>query len=304
MQIYLPIAEMAVPAEDIFLVSAFVGFLSGCLGVGGGFLTTPFLIFLGIPPSVAVGTQASQLIASSTAGVLGHFKRGAVDVKIAILMLLGGFLGSFIGISIFKLLENLGQIDVVISYLYILLLGGIGLSMLYDIVSAFFSKKSAMMRQFNAFKVHPWVAVLPLKMRFPKSKLFISGLMPFGVGMIGGILAALLGIGGGFILVPAMIYVIGMPTALVVGTSLLQMIFTTSSALYMHATLSQTVDLVLAALLIVGGVFGAQFGSAFSKYLNDVAARLILTVIVLAVAIKLCLDLFLEPAQLFTALPL
>ncbi len=304
MQIYLPIAEMAVPAEEILLVSAFVGFLSGALGVGGGFLTTPFLIFLGIPPSVAVGTQASQLVASSTAGVLGHLKRGAVDTKIALLMLIGGFVGSVIGIGVFRFLENIGQIDFVISYLYILLLGGIGLSMLAELIFASFRKKSTMRTQFNAFKIHPWVAALPYKLRFPRSKLYISALMPLGIGFIGGVLATLLGIGGGFILVPAMIYILGMPTLLVAGTSLFQMLFTTSFALIMHATLNQTVDIVLAGLLILGGVFGAQIGASVSRFLKDYWARGILTLIVLMVATKLCLDMFLEPEDVYNTVAL
>lgn len=303
MQIYLPIAEMAVPAEQIFLVSAFVGFLSGALGVGGGFLTTPFLIFLGISPSVAVGTQASQLVASSVAGVLGHLKRGTVDVRISSLMLVGGLVGSVNGIWVFRLLEKMGQIDFVISYLYILLLGGIGISMSIELIQAALSSKSVMRQEFNASKIHPWIFALPYKVRFPRSKLYISALVPFGIGLLGGVLATLLGIGGGFLLVPAMIYILGMPTILVAGTSLFQMIFTTSFALIMHATLNQTVDIVLALILILGGVLGAQLGVGIARFLKDVWARIILTVIVIAVSVKLGLDVFLEPAELFTTLP-
>lgn len=304
MQIYLPIAEMAVPAEQIFMVSAFVGFLSGALGVGGGFLTTPFLIFLGIPPSVAVGTQASQLVASSTAGVLGHLKRGAVDTKIGGLMLAGGFVGSVNGIWLFKVLEGLGQIDFVISYLYILLLGSIGLSMLFEIIKTALKPQNQMRSEFNSFKVHPWILLLPYKMRFPRSKLYISAIMPFGIGMLGGVLATLLGIGGGFILVPAMIYILGMPTLLVAGTSLFQMIFTTSFAVMMHATINQTVDIVLAIILILGGVLGAQVGASISRYLKDIWARIILASIVILVCIKLTLDVFLTPEELFSTVHL
>lgn len=300
MQIYLPIAEMAVPAEEIFLVSAFVGFLSGALGVGGGFLTTPFLIFLGIPPSVAVGTQASQLVASSMAGVLGHLKRGSVDTKMGTLMLIGGFFGSLNGIWIFKVLENMGEIDFVISYLYILLLGGIGISMFVEILKTMLVPQSPIRAEFNAFKVESWMMRLPYKMRFPRSKLYISALLPFGIGMIGGVLATLLGIGGGFILVPAMIYILGMPTLLVAGTSLFQMIFTTSFAVMMHAGINHTVDIVLALILILGGVLGAQLGAGVSRFLKDIWARLILASIVIAVCIKLCLDVFIEPEELFS----
>lgn len=304
MQIYLPIAEMAVPAELIFMVSMFVGFLSGALGIGGGFLTTPFLIFLGIPPSVAVGTQASQLVASSFSGVLGHLKRGTADLKISTLMLIGGLVGSFNGVLIFKLLEKLGQIDFVISYLYILLLGGIGLSMLIEIVKSTFFAKSHVRSQFNSAKVHPWIHALPLKMRFLRSKLYISALVPLGIGFIGGLFASLLGIGGGPILVPAMIYILGMPTILVAGTSLFQMIFTASFALLMHSTANQTVDIILAAILILGGVLGAQFGVGISKYMKDIWARTILMVIVISVALKLVCDVFMTPSELFTTLPL
>lgn len=304
MQIYLPIAEMAVPAEQIFMVSAFVGFLSGALGVGGGWLTTPFLIFIGIPPSIAVGTQASQLVASSMAGVLGHLKRGAVDTKMGGLMLSGGFAGSLIGIVLFKILEGQGQIDFVISYLYILLLGGIGISMLLEIIKTVISPPRHMRNEFNAFKVHPWVVWMPYKMRFPRSKLYISALIPFGIGLIGGILATLLGIGGGFILVPAMIYILGMPTLLVAGTSLFQMIFTTSFAVMMHATINHTVDIVLAIVLILGGVLGAQIGASIARFLKDIWGRVVLTVIVIAVCIKLCMDVFLEPAELFSTIHL
>lgn len=300
MHIYLPIAEMSVPAEQIFAVSAFVGLLSGALGVGGGFLTTPFLLFLGIPPSVAVGTQSAQLVASSFAGVLGHFKRGAVDTKIGGLMLAGGFLGAANGIWIFKLLEYIGEIDFVISILYILLLGGIGLSMLYDVGRNFVFKPSHVKSQFNAFHIPAWIQHLPLKTRFPRSKLYISALVPFGIGLFGGLLATLLGIGGGFILVPAMIYILCMPVTLVAGTSLYQMIFTTAFAVMMHAVFNNTVDIVLALVLVLGGVLGAQVGSSLSKYLKDMWARVVLATIVLLVCIKMCLGLFLTPHDVFS----
>lgn len=300
MYIYLPIAEMAIQSEQVLLVSMFVGFLSGALGVGGGFLTTPFLTFLGIPPSIAVGTQTAQLVASSTAGVMNHFKRGAVDVKIGFLMLGGGFLGSFIGVYVFSLFEKMGEIDYIISFLYVLLLGGIGLSMLIELVKSFFTKKSAMRNQFNSFRAHSWAMALPCKMRFPRSKLYVSALLPFGVGLLGGVLASLLGIGGGFLLVPAMIYLLGMPATLVAGTSLFQMIVTMSFAVIMHASQNQTVDLILAGILIVGGVIGAQLGASISEYLKDKWSRCILMVIVLSVAIKLCFDLFLQPEELFS----
>lgn len=291
---------MAVQVDQIFAVSIFVGFLSGALGVGGGFLTTPFLTFMGIPPSIAVGTQATQLVASSVAGVLGHVKRNAVDTKIGWLMLLGGFIGSFIGIHLFNFFKSLGEIDYVISFLYILLLGGIGISMLFELIKSGLRTKAPVKRQFNAFKAHSWAMWLPYKLRFPRSRLYISALLPFGIGLLGGVLASLLGIGGGFILVPAMIYLLGMPATLVAGTSLFQMIFTMTFSVIMHAYHSQTVDFVLAGILILGGVIGAQLGASISHHLKDTWSRTILMGIVLAVAIKLGFDLFLPPEELYS----
>lgn len=302
MQIYLPIAEMAVPVEMILPVSMMVGFLSGLLGISGGFLTTPFLLFVGIPPAVAVGTQATQPIASSSSGVLGYFKRGHVDVKIALFMLVGGFCGALVGAQVFKVIKDLGQIDFTISVLYIVLLGFIGSMMAAELIRSKFFPGSAVRKEFNRFKPHPLLARLPFKMRFEKSALYISGLVPFFIGTIGGMLASILGIGGGFILVPAMIYLLGMPPYLVAGTSLFQMIFTTSFAVIMHATLNNTVDIVLAMILMVGGVIGAQIGLGCTRFVNGVPAKVILTVIILMVCLKLCLDMFMEPRELFSLL--
>ncbi|MAF97772.1 MAG: permease [Micavibrio sp.] len=301
MQIYLPIAEMAVEMEGIFFLSAFVGFLSGIFGVGGGFLTTPFLIFIGIPPTVAVGTQASQLVASSMTGVLGHFRRGNVDIKMGSVMLLGGILGTFVGIGIFKLLQYLGQIDFAVSVLYIVLLGSIGSLMLYESVSSFFVKKKRNVRkEFNTFKSSKFIHLLPYKMRFPRSKLFVSALVPGGIGFVGGVLASILGIGGGFILVPAMIYILGMPILLVAGTSLYQIIFTAASATILHATLNGTVDIVLALILIAGGVVGAQLGVLFARFVKGNYARVVLAILIMAVCTRLCIDLFLEPVDVYS----
>lgn len=300
MQIYLPIAEMAVSVETIFMISAAVGFLSGIFGIGGGFLTTPVLIFSGIPPAIAVGTQASQLVASSTSGVLGHISRGNVDIKIGLVMMIGGFFGSIMGSFIFKLLQSLGQIDFTISVLYIILLGCIGFLMLFECAKSLIFKKKSMTKQFNTLKVSPFIAKLPFKMRFHRSKLYISALVPAGIGFVGGILATVLGIGGGFLLVPAMIYILGMPSLLVAGTSLFQMIFTTGMATIMHATTNKTVDVVLALILIIGGVIGAQIGVVFAGYIKGIASRLILSIIVLAVCFQLVGQLFVEPDILFS----
>ena len=300
MLVHLPIAEMSISVEIIFLVSAFVGFLSGVFGIGGGFLTTPFLIFTGIPPGVAVGTQASQLVASSVAGAIGHWRRNNVDIKMGLVMLVGGVIGSFVGIMIFKLLQYLGQVDFAISLLYVILLSGIGVMMLTETVFSRFFKKKNVRKEFNTLKISPFIAALPYKMRFPRSKLFISALVPGGIGFVGGILASILGIGGGFLLVPAMIYILGMPTLLVAGTSLFQIIFTTASATIMHAVFNNTVDMVLALILIVGGVIGAQFGISFARHVKPVQARMIMAAMVLLVAAKLSFDLFVMPSELFS----
>ena len=300
MQVHLPIAEMSISAEVIFLVSAFVGFLSGVFGIGGGFLTTPFLIFSGIPPGIAVGTQASQLVASSVSGAIGHWRRNNVDLKMGLVMLIGGVIGSFVGIMIFKLLELLGQVDFAISIIYVILLSSIGVMMLGESVFSKFFKKRNYRKEFNTLKISPFIASLPYKMRFPRSKLFISALVPGGIGFVGGVLASVLGIGGGFLLVPAMIYILGMPTLLVAGTSLFQIIFTTASATIMHAVFNQTVDMVLAIILILGGVIGAQVGISFARHVKPSQARLIMAAMVLIVALQLAYNLLMEPSELFS----
>lgn len=300
MQIYLPIAEMAIPAEMIFFVSLFVGSLSGLFGIGGGFLTTPFMIFLGIPPAVAVGTQPCQIAANGLSGMLGHLRKGHVDMKMGGMMLVGSSGGTVVGVFIFKFLQYLGQIDFAISMLYTVLLGSIGSLMLYEGISRLFAKKNSVRMEFNSFKVNRFVALLPFKMRFPHSKLYISALLPIGVGFMSGILAAILGIGGGFMIVPAMIYIIGMPGLVVAGTSLFQIVFTTSFATLMHATTNHTVDILLAVILISGGVVGAQVGVGLSKYIKTTHARIVLAVLILSVALRLSTQLFVTPDELFS----
>jgi uncharacterized membrane protein YfcA len=302
MQIYLPIAEMTVPVEQIFSVSALVGFLSGMLGLGGGFLTTPFLIFIGIPPSIAVGTQAAQLVASSTSGVFGYLKRGQVDVRMGALMLVGGFLGSLQGAQLFGFLQSLGKIDFAISILYILLLGSVGIMMAIDVLHSTFFKDHSIKKQFNALRPHPLLMALPFKVRFRTSSLYVSAILPISVGFLGGVFASLLGIGGGFILIPAMIYLIRMPGHLVAGTSLFQMIFTTAFATIIHAVMNNTVDIVLAVILMIGGVLGAQIGVSSARYVKGMAARVLLAVIVLTVCTKLSFDMIIEPEELFSTM--
>lgn len=299
MQIYLPIAEMAVPAESILLLGTVVGFLSGVFGVGGGFLATPFLIFMGIPPAIAVGTQANQLVAASMSGLLGHMRRGDVDFKMGGIMLSGSVIGSVVGIFLFRMLQHFGQIDIVIPVLYVLLLGTMGIMMLTESVSAALLKKSkddVTTRLHN----HPFLLSLPYKMRFPRSRLYISALIPCAIGVVGGLLVSILGIGGGFLLVPAMIYILGMPTLLVAGTSLFQILITTVIATIMHAAANHTVDLMLAFTLIIGGVIGAQIGVRVAKRIRGVYARIFLAVLLLLVALQLAGGLLIRPDEIYS----
>lgn len=300
MQIYLPIAEISIAAETIFFVSAFVGCLSGLFGIGGGFLTTPFMMFMGVPAPVAVGTQPCQIVANGMSGMLGHWKKGHVDFKMGGVMLIGSTIGSVLGVTIFKLLEYLGQIDFVISLLYVVLLSSIGLLMLVESIFALFFKSKGIRTEFNTSHVHPVIAALPLKTRFDRSKLYVSALLPAGVGFVSGILASILGIGGGFLLVPAMIYIIGMPGIVVAGTSLFQIVLTTSIATVLHAVTNHTVDIMLAMILIAGGVIGAQIGVTFAGKIKSLHARILLAILILAVSVQLSGNLFIEPQELFT----
>lgn len=299
MQVYLPIAEISVNALLLLGLGGVVGFLSGLFGVGGGFLMTPLLIFIGVPPAVAVGTQANQLVGASVSGVLGHWRRRNVDIKLGTVMMLGGALGTALGVWVFGVLQQLGQIDLAISIMYVLFLGVISSLMLWESVRALLrGRNPAAVR--SKLHHHTWLHGLPFKMRFPRSRLYISALLPAGIGFIGGMLVAIMGIGGGFLLVPAMIYLLGMPTALVAGTSLFQIIFTTGIAAFMQATFNQTVDVMLAMLLLVGGVIGAQFGSRAGTKLRGEQARALLALMVLAVAVKLLVDLVLRPEDLYS----
>ena len=299
MDIYLPIAEISVNLFVLLGLGGVVGFLSGVFGVGGGFLMTPLLILLGIPPAVAVATQASQILASSFSGVLAHMRRGNVDVRMGLVLVIGGMLGSVIGIWLFGVLRRLGQIDLSISLAYVLFLGTVGVLMLVESVRAWFRMRTRR-DTFTKRHRHLWLHGLPLKLRFHKSRLYISSLMPFGLGVFAGILVAIMGVGGGFLMVPAMIYLLGMPTQMVVGTSLFQISFVTAVTTFLHAANTQTVDVVLALALIVGGVIGAQFGSSAGARLRAEQLRLLLALIVLAVCVKLGYDLIARPADLYS----
>ncbi len=299
MQVYLPIAEMSVNALLVLGMGGLVGFLSGMFGVGGGFLMTPLLIFIGVPPAIAVGTQANQLVAASVSGVLAHWRRGNVDVKLGIVMLLGGMVGTVIGVWIFALLQRIGQIDIAITLAYVLFLGTIGGMMLVESSRALIRRRAPTAKRGKLHR-HIWLHGLPLKMRFQRSKLYISALLPAGIGAVGGMLVAIMGIGGGFMLVPAMIYLLNMPTGLVAGTSLFQIIFTTAMATLLQAATNHTVDVMLALLLLIGGVIGAQFGTKAGGKLRGEQARLLLASLVVAVAVKLAFDLVIEPKDVFT----
>ena len=299
MQVYLPIAELSVNAFVILVMGGTVGFLSGLFGVGGGFLMTPLLIFIGIPPTVAVGTQANQLVAASVSGVMAHLRRGNVDVKMGTVMLAGSSVGTLIGVWIFSILQRLGQIDLVISLCYVFFLGVIGSLMLIESLRAMFRRGRSGSGRGKLHK-HNALHGLPFKMRFHKSRLYISALLPLSIGLLGGLLVAIMGIGGGFILVPAMIYLLGMPASAVAGTSLYQIIFTTAIATFLHAYTTQTVDALRALLLLAGGVFGAQFGTKAAGTLKGEQARALLAGLVLLVGMKLAFDLVTVPADIFS----
>jgi|TARA_R110000744_G_scaffold41610_7_gene94455 uncharacterized membrane protein YfcA len=301
MHIYLPIAEMSVNIFLILGMGAGVGVMSGIFGVGGGFLMTPLLIFLGVPAPVAVGTGANQIIASSVSGVLAHWRRGNVDLMMGLMLLSGGVVGSTLGVFVFKFLQTLGQIDLVIKLSYVIFLGIIGgLMMAESLRSLLRSRKKSGGRMQRKLHQHNWMHGLPLKFRFRKSKLYISLLLPIGIGFLVGILTAIMGVGGGFVMVPAMIYLLGMPTNVVVGTSLFQIIFVSANATFFQATLNQTVDVVLAMLLLIGGVIGAQFGTKIGAKLKGEQLRSLLAVMVLMVCGKLLFDLVITPDDVYS----
>jgi uncharacterized membrane protein YfcA len=271
--------------------------------VGGGFLMTPLLIFLGVPAPVAVGTGAAQILASSVSGVLAHWRRQNVDVQMGVALTAGGFLGSVLGIWIFTLLRQAGQVDFVIRICFVLFLGGVGGLMLIESARSWFRQATASVARRRKLHEHHWLHGLPLKLRFRRSKLYISALLPLAVGFAIGILTAIMGVGGGFILVPAMIYILGMPTQMVVGTSLFQTLFVAANVTILQSVTNQTVDVLLALLLIVGGVVGAQLGTRFGARLRGEQLRILLALLVLAVGIRLAFDLFTTPIDFYSLAP-
>ena len=298
MQIYLPIAEMSANLFVLLGMGAVVGFLSGMFGVGGGFLMTPLLIFFGVPPAVAVGTEANQIVAAALSGVVAHWRRGNVDIRMGAVLVAGGIVGSTLGSWLFKALRDSGHVDQVISVAFVVFLGAVGSVMLVESVRVMIRTRRGGSRRRS--RRHYWIHGLPLKMRFPRSRLYISSLLPLGMGFVVGFLASIMGVGGGFFLIPAMIYVLGMPTAMVVGTSLFQIIFVTANVTVLHAFNNQTVDVLLALILLSGAVVGAQFGTAVGSRLKGEQLRGLLALIVLAVCARMAATLILQPDDLYS----
>ncbi|MRG54021.1 TSUP family transporter [Phyllobacterium sp. SYP-B3895] len=300
MGVYLPIAEISVNIFVLFFMGAAVGFLSGMFGVGGGFLITPLLIFYNIPPAVAVATGANQVIASSFSGALTHFKRGSLDVKLGSLLVVGGIVGSAIGIYVFVLLRQLGQLDLIVSLLYVVFLSTIGGLMLYESIKAMRRTRAGQLATLKRPGQHNWVHKLPFKMRFRASKIYVSIIPVLVLGGAIGFLSSIMGVGGGFIMVPAMIYLLKVPTNVVIGTSLYQIVFVTAFTTVMQATTNQSVDIVLAMLLMSGGVVGAQYGTRIGQKLRGEQLRALLATLVLAVGLRLAIELFVTPDDIYS----
>jgi uncharacterized protein len=300
MDVYLPIANLSVNAIVIILLGGAVGFLSGMFGVGGGFLTTPLLIFYGIPPMVAAASASTQVTGASVSGVFAHMRRGGVDFQMGMVLVAGGMLGTGAGAILFDLLEQWGQIDTVINLLYVIMLGGIGGIMAWESAHAVRAIRTGQPLPAKKRRHHPLVANLPLRWRFYRSGLYISPLAPLILGFITGIMTMLLGVGGGFIMVPAMLYLLGMGAQVVVGTSLFQILFVTMSATMMHSLTTKAVDIVLAVLLLIGSVIGAQIGAQFAQKMRPEYLRLTLAIIVLLVALRMAIGLGWRPDEIYT----
>ena len=295
MELYLPIAELPVNIFVILAMGGTVGFLSGIFGVGGGFLLTPLLIFYGIPPAVAVASVTAQITASSTTGALAYMRTGNLDMKLGTVLFSAGIVGSFIGVEVFSILRTLGQLDLIISISYVTFLGAIGTLMVMESVRAILrSRKNGAVATRRPGQ-HNWIHGLPFKMRFKKSKLYISVLPVLAIGLTIGFLGTVLGIGGGFMLVPALIYLLHVPTAVVIGTSLFQILVTMAVATVLHATSTQSVDIVLALILMIGGTVGAQFGAQFGQKMKAEQLRALLGILVLMVGMRFAVDLVIEP---------
>ena len=303
MQIYLPIAEIPVNILLILVLGLLTGFLAGMFGIGGGFLATPLLMFIGIPPAVAVSTSANQITASSVSGLLAHLKRGNVDIKMGLMLLIGGFVGSGFGVLIFRILHKIGQIDIVVALTYVVFLGWIGSLMFIDSIKVIAGRKYGI--KWKKRKKNRKVIILrmindlPFKKHFPKSDVTVSIIVPIAVGVFVGILVSVMGIGGGFIMIPAMIYILRMPSNVVVGTSLFQIIFIAGNVTFLQAVSNQTVDVVLGFLMIISSVIGAQFGTRASYKVNHDKSRMLLSIMILFVCFKMIATLFVYPESLY-----
>ena len=300
MDIYLPIAGQSVNALLIIALGALVGVLSGMFGVGGGFLTTPLLMFYGIPAPVAVASAATQITGASVAGVAVHLRRGGADLRMASVMVVGGIMGSAVGALIFRILQASGQIDVVIGFLYVVLLGWIGGLMLWDALVALGYVGQSETNPGEQKRYTKWLSSLPMRWKFSVSGLYLSPIAPLGLGFGAGILTVLLGVGGGFILVPAMIYLLGMPARVVVGTSLAMMLAVSAATTFIHSVTTHAVDIVLAGLLLVGGVFGAQYGAVLATRIKPDLLRLALATLILLVALRMALGLAWRPDEIYS----
>jgi uncharacterized protein len=297
MDIFLPIAGMSFNFLVIVGIGGLVGFLSGLFGVGGGFLLTPLLIMIGVPPSVAAASDSNQICAAATSGAFSHWKLGNVDLKMGLVILIGGIVGGTVGVQVVKYLREMGNFDFVIRAVYVLILGGVGSAMFVESLHTLRKSKTASVQggEFGPNKLSLFFARLPFKMHFKRSGLETSAIFPFSAGFLVGFLAALMGVGGGFIMVPTMIYIIGMPTIVAVGTDLFQIVITTANVTLQQAITNHTVDLVLVVLLFTGSVIGAQFGVRASRLLRGEQIRILLSIIVLLVMVKMLFDLLVTP---------
>ena len=304
MQIYLPIADLPVNIFLILAIGLAVGFISGMFGIGGGFLMTPLLIFLGVTPAVAVATVSSHIAASSCSGALNYWRRRAIDLPLAAMLLAGGVVGTALGVWLFTLLRTIGQLDITIGLSYVLLLGAVGGLMVTESVRAILRARQGKPVELRRPGAHTWIHGLPFKLRFKRSRIYVSAIPVLAIGLIIGFVGSIMGIGGGFLLVPLLIYVLRVPTATVIGTSMVLTLVTMASATVMHAATNHLVDAVLALILMVGGVVGAQFGARAGYRMSGERLRLLLGLLVLAVGIRFGLDLVLPPENLFMLRPL
>jgi uncharacterized membrane protein YfcA len=304
MDLYLPIANLSVNGLLIVLLGGLTGILSGLFGVGGGFLTTPLLIFYGIPPTVAAASASTQVTGASVSGVFAHSKRKGVDYKLGGVTVVGGIVGAGIGAVLFRFLQSIGQLDAVISVLYVVMLGTIGSLMAKEAWESINPNEQLKAKAAPKRRHHPLVTALPLRWRFYSSGLYISPFAPLILGVLVGILTMLMGVGGGFILIPAMLYILGMSAKVVVGTSLFNILFVTMATTRMHALTTQAVDIVLAAFLLIGSVTGAQMGTQIAQKVKPEWLRLALAAIVLAVALRMLFGLGIQPDEIYTIAPL